>query len=384
MSLDDIYICLLVLAVIIFTVKISNEISYRKIKKNNFQIHGKLYAFSENSTPFVEEKETFLSIKDGAILIQQNEIILQVPLMSVYEIAVTAFGTYAYVFLKEDVGRFIPPMKERYGQSVINRTSRANIEENIIKKIRGVKPFQKDITADLCFVEFNYPEYKKVIYGILVDKNANSFKKAYKRCLSKNKKHKKNHPPYKEWKDDVKIDIGSYSSECQEQVFCFSKYQNKSITKIITQRVEYNTANNTTIITAGGSNSYALLYQNQNQRQKLGNILTKVLEYDEDAKNNNSKIENKIVGLLEFNQYIFGLVSTRLIENIEIPVSFSCSYSSNECYSKIKLHIEKIPLPLDISSESTLLDIENVKKLLNLISDETINNILESRKNDKH
>jgi len=385
MLLDDFSLGLLIVAIIFvvisFGVKLYNINRYIKFKKKGIQIHGELYAFSTNKTHFIDGKETLFSIKDGMILIQQDEVILQVPLMSIYGIEVTAFSTYAYVYLKKDDGNYPTHMERRYGrQSVITR-SRGGY---VIREIRGVKPFQKDITADLCFIEFNYPGYQKVIYGLLADENADLFKRAYKLCLSNNEKYKKDHPPYENWKDDVKINVGSYFSQYQKQEFYNSKYQDKGEPKIITQRVEYNTANNTTVITTGGNDLYTLLYLNKNQKRKLEDILAKVIEYDEDAINNNSNIENKIVGLLEFNQYIFGLISTRLIENIEIPISFSCSYYSKNCYSKIEIHIKEIPTPLNIRGESTLLDIENVKKLLNLISDETINNILENRKNDKH
>jgi hypothetical protein len=331
--------------IILFIYGISENIREKEVQKKaeryNTQISGILYKllFPYDNSPLKNNQRVILSIKgDSFSIYQESKNHITIPVNTICDMC---FYKAKNVFNKT--------------RCSIGRLDHSYIV-NTIENISGIRNLWSEYYDwYLCLVEFHYPNHGLVTYAILIKDATDVFYETYKKLKANHRKSDSNNAIH-----TVQIiTIGFFSGK---------------------REVGFDMKSENVIITG---NKHYLMFTKQ-QRKHLVELLNKILEWDSKAREVKLMVNEKFIDCLQCILFYDG----RYLENIKHSVSFSCDYNSDGKKSFVKINIPNIHIEtqvlknecMNIKEDIIFLDMEDINQLLNIISDETINNAVENKK----
>ncbi|MCL1933285.1 MAG: hypothetical protein FWF53_05705 [Candidatus Azobacteroides sp.] len=177
-------------------------------------------------------------------------------------------------------------------------------------------------------------------------------------------------------KENIIYKIGDYTA---------SQVLGNDITKV-EFAVSFDESNNITIVGIDARVADFKLLLTQKQKEEFGNLIQKAIEWDEKSKEKKLHVKKKEVGVFPSNMSVASSASIQYADNANCIILFKCDYNNDTFNSGIYLFTPDIQITVEGGVNVTIprvfleIDINNVKELSNLISDEYIINKINEEK----
>lgn len=319
----------------------------------DFKVHGTLYNLSDTLTPFKIGKDALMELHEKGIVISQFgcNTNIEIPFAAMININAINF--------KEVVSE----NKSVIGRSAIGGLLLGDIGA-IIGGISGLQTGTKTISGDLISLEFNYDGVNTIL-AIHDPSGVSSFLNMYKELSKTN-----NDNDLTQELTSEKIVLGKYKA--------YQKFNDDTESIICT--INYDINNYIIIMQIDGRNAMVSLHMTHPDKENLIHLLSKGIDWDSKAKKNKLNADKIIDKLALYSSFHFDN-KVYINETTQIEISYYCDYQNTETsyviISSPNFNIDNTGVKL--SPSIILIEIEEIQKILDTISDEYIKSFI-----DKH